>query len=298
MAHNREMAAGGYESWFVSAREPGGRRALWIRHTRHEPASGAPSASYWCTTFDPEPAAVKQILATDDTPGNPDSFEGTATWGGHRSSWSLRVASDEPTLRPLRPSVLYRLPLPRTKVEVPVPDGTISGTVDVDGRRWAIDRWRATVGHNWGTEHAEQWIWLHAAEFTGPVTWVDLVLARVRVGGRLTPWVCSGSVRIGAHIFALGGLGRRARVETLTDSGATLAIPTPGGHLDIEVALKHTAALTYRDPSGSTRHVRHTASATMEILTNGRQSTTTTGAAFEVGSRETDLPTLDLPLED
>ena len=32
-------------------------------------------------------------------------------------------------------------------------------------RRLRLDRWRGTVGHNWGTEHADSWVWLHAAGF-------------------------------------------------------------------------------------------------------------------------------------
>ena len=46
------MAAGGYESWFVSARDPASPRALWIRHTRHRPQQGRESAALWCTVVD------------------------------------------------------------------------------------------------------------------------------------------------------------------------------------------------------------------------------------------------------
>jgi hypothetical protein len=38
--HDGQMGAGGYESWFLSARDPGSPRALWIRHTRHRPRQG------------------------------------------------------------------------------------------------------------------------------------------------------------------------------------------------------------------------------------------------------------------
>jgi hypothetical protein len=49
---------GGYESWFVSARDPAAPRALWLRHTRFHS-----SAALWCTLFEPEPVAVKQSVS-------------------------------------------------------------------------------------------------------------------------------------------------------------------------------------------------------------------------------------------
>ena len=30
-----------------------------------------------------------------------------------------------------------------------------------DGREIPVDGWRGMVGHNWGAQHAERWIWLH-----------------------------------------------------------------------------------------------------------------------------------------
>jgi hypothetical protein len=41
----------GYESWFVSARDPISPRALWIRRTRHRPVQGPESVALWCAVF-------------------------------------------------------------------------------------------------------------------------------------------------------------------------------------------------------------------------------------------------------
>jgi hypothetical protein len=69
--------------------------------------------------------------------------------------------------------------------------------VSVSGRR-------GTVGHNWGAEHADCWVWLHAAGFgTAPQAWLELVLARIRAGPARSPWTA-----MGAH--GLGGRSRRA----------------------------------------------------------------------------------------
>lgn len=41
----------------------------------------------------------------------------------------------------------------------------------------------SSCAHNWGTEHAERWIWLHCTGFEGDGdAWLDVVLARLRVG--------------------------------------------------------------------------------------------------------------------
>ena len=60
------MSAGGYESWFVSARDPESPRALWIRHTRHRPRQGRESVALWCTVVDRDqgqpPVVVKEVF--------------------------------------------------------------------------------------------------------------------------------------------------------------------------------------------------------------------------------------------
>ena len=148
----------------MSARdaEPGRpARALWIRHTRHHPAGAADgTAALWCTVFDPvagAPAAVKQSV-TDFRQGvraGFDCFRGEARARGRMAEWELSIAGGEIPLRHLRPAVLYRLPFPRTKLEAPVPDGIARGRVVLDGALVDVVGWRATVGHNWGREHAE-----------------------------------------------------------------------------------------------------------------------------------------------
>ena len=158
------MGAGGYESWFVSARDPASPRALWIRHTRHRPRQGRESAALWCTVVDRDgdqpPTVIKQVFAAfpPDAAAGPERFRGQGAMGEQSARWDLAISGEQPPLRPLRPQVLYQAPLPRTKLEATVPDGDVAGTLAVDGREVTVSEWRRTVGHNWGTEHADSWV--------------------------------------------------------------------------------------------------------------------------------------------
>src|SRR5260370_15902572 len=143
------MGASGYESWFGSARDPVSARALWIRHTRHRPGVGPESVALWCTVIDhdggQQPTVVKEVFGAfpPDAAAGPGQFRGQAAMADHRARWDLAVTGDPEPLRPLRPPALYRAPLPRTKLEAPVPDGQVTGSLELDGR------WPPTMTTRW-----------------------------------------------------------------------------------------------------------------------------------------------------
>jgi hypothetical protein len=298
--------AGRYESWFLSARdaEPGrSPRALWIRHTTHQ-AAAAPeaSAALWCTVFDPAagaPAAVKQSLPALPPGGaSARGFHGEARARGRMAQWELTLAGGGPILRHLRPAALYRLPVPRTKLEAPVPDGIASGRLVLDGALVDVVGWRATVGHNWGAGHAERWVWLHAAGFADePEAWIELAIARIRVGGALSPWIANGAVCIGGQRFRLGGLGHIAGVRVIAAPGRLEAV-VPGERLTIHVAVhadvEQTVGFKYAgvgaDPLAGEREVLHAGLTEVHlgIRRRGRASAelaTAAGGAYELGGR-------------
>ena len=138
------MVAGGYESWFVSARDSASPRALWIRHTRHRPRQGHESAALWCTVVDPDgdqpPVVIKEVFAAfpPDAAAGPQRFRGQAAMGEQTARWDLAIAGEQPPLRPLRPQVLYQAPLPRTKLEATVPDGQVTGTLQLNSREVTV----------------------------------------------------------------------------------------------------------------------------------------------------------------
>jgi hypothetical protein len=213
------------------------------------------------------------------------------------AEWDLSV-SGVSELRHLSPGLLYRLPLPRTKLVAPVPDGAVSGRVVVDAVVVDVVGWRATVGHNWGLEHAEKWVWLHAAGFEDePEAWLELALARVRVGGALSPWIANGAVFVGGRRFRLGGLGHVPGVRVLAVPGRVEAI-VPGKGIEVRVAadadLDQTVGFAYtgtrRDDVRSVLHAG-LASVRLGVRRPGRSSAelaTVAGGAYELGARELD----------
>jgi hypothetical protein len=301
------VVAGRYESWFLSARDvEAGRapRALWIRHTSHRaPDSESASGALWCTVFDPGaggPSAVKQSMPELPADGaGVTRFRGEARARGRMAEWNVALSGAGAPLKHLRPGALYRLPFPRTKLEAPVPDGIASGRLVFDGAELDVVGWRATVGHNWGAEHAERWVWLHAAGFEDePDAWLELAIARVRVGGALTPWIANGAVSFGGRRFRLGGLGHVTGVRVVASPGRLEAM-VPGQRVAIRVAvhadLDQTVGFKYAgvtgDAVGGEREVLHAglAEVRLGIRRPGRSSAellTKCGGAYELGGRD------------
>src|SRR4051812_40955760 len=227
---------------------------------------------------------------------DPGGFHGEARARGRMAVWDLMVSGGGPALRHLRPGALYRLPLPKTKLEAPVPDGVARGSVVLDGVLVDVVGWRATVGHNWGREHAERWVWLHAAEFEDePETWLELAIARVRIGGALTPWIANGAVSVGGQRFRLGGLGHVPGVRVVAGPGRLEAI-VPGERVEIRVAvhadLDQTVGFRYAgvgpDPVAGEREVLHAglAEVRLGVRRRGRspaELATAAGGAYELG---------------
>jgi hypothetical protein len=315
---------GHYESFFLRAVDPVRPRAMWIRHTVHQaaasmgaggaaasptgapadrPPAASPTAAVWCTVFeDGRPFAVKQSGLTPVVPRGgwigagvstmgPDGACGAATAGGRRASWELSVAGSGPPLEHLTPAWLYRAPLPRTKLESPQPDAVISGHVEVDGRRLEVAGWPGMTGHNWGTEHAARWVWLHGTAFADvPDAWLDIALARVRVGGILTPWVANGAIGLAGTRHRVGGLHRPARVRARPGSlDAELRGPGPIRVRVTSSAARHrTVAFTYADPSGGAHETLNSSLAALRVRLErpGRppvELATAHGGVYELG---------------
>lgn len=300
------MADGMYESFYLRAVAPDGPRGVWIRHTVHKRPGAAPRGSVWITLWDGDGPPVAHKVTTDalSVPaggwivvGESEFGPGGAEGACGPASWSLAVTPRAPMLRHLRHGLLYRAPLPRTKLTSPAPLARFDGTVRFGERTVAVDGWRGMVGHNWGAEHAERWIWLHGVGFAQePDAWIDVALGRLLVGGRLTPWVANGAMSAGGATHALGGLLARGTAVTAAPGSAAVGLHGPRGlraRIAVRAPLEATVGWRYADPDGGEHDVVNCSIATMALTVEGaglppRTLDTAHGAAYELGMRERD----------
>jgi hypothetical protein len=252
---------GHYESYYLRAVDPTGTRGVWIRYTVSVAPDGEPNGQLWFTLFDRSTSAPRAVrVDAGRASTGPDNWirMGDCTFGPTRVSgraesvsWSLRWRDADPPLAHLPRDWMYRARLPRTKLLSLSPSALFDGTVSVDGESIEVAGWRGMVGHNWGEQHAEQWIWLHGVGFQGASdAWVDLAVGRVRIGPVVTPWVANGAVSLDGERIRLGGLGRRATVDAAT-VGCELRIPFTGGSVTATASAPSGAFVEwdYADPN-------------------------------------------------
>lgn len=313
---------GHYESWYLKAAEPGGSRAVWIRYTVHKRPNRAPQGSLWLTLFDHaagRPFAVKQTAAlsaaknsgeqliTVDGLGSfsPVRADGAIQGAGRSASWQLDISTAESPFIHL-PERLYAARLPRTKLLTMQPQASFSGVVDFGDSRLEIDQWRGMTGHNWGSQHAEEWVWLHAADFGAdhPQAWFDVALGRIRIGPWTTPWVANGALSLGSERHRLGGIGAvrsthvGARAGSCEFELAAKALKVKGS---IAAPAEDTVAWVYSDPDGSEHHALNCSISRIELDVVRAGSTlglSSPGAVYEYGSRNTDHGIVVEPFSD
>jgi hypothetical protein len=331
-----EVAAkrGHYESFYVKACRPDGGLGLWIRHTVHKRPGQEATGSIWFTLFDrdaPAPLATKVTVpagelsvpagswirvaeaeigpgraegsvghAAGEAPGPVGSSAGEAgpvDTDALAATWSLRFGGDTEPCRYLPADWLYEAPLPRTKFVAPVPDAVFGGTLGVAGRSLEIAGWPGMIGHNWGTEHAERWVWLEGTGFADAAeTWFDAGAAKVRLGRRVSPWVPSGMLALDGVRHRLGGLGR-VRSSSIDESPDGCSFVLPGKDIVVrgrlEAPRKDFVGWVYADPTGDEHHTINCSVADLELTVErpgvpDRSLTLRGGGAYELGMRETD----------
>ena len=213
------------------------------------------------------------------------------------AAWSLRIASQELELRHLPREWLYAAPLPRTKLTSPAPAASFDGRLQIGDREIELDGWRGMVGHNWGAEHAERWIWLHGIGFEeDPAAWLDVALGRIRVAGRLTPWVANGVLSLEGRRHRLGGLAARGLLVAATARHCRLSLPGAAGMMieaHVDAPVDAIAGWRYADPDGGAHDVANCSIAALALTVSrpglpSRTLRTTHGATYELGMRERD----------
>jgi hypothetical protein len=303
--------AGHYESFYLKCGDAASRRALWLRYTVYKRPGAGPVGSLWATLFDEQgPHAAKVTPGPEHLDGGggdwvrigngrigPDGCSGSIP---ELAAWELRFDGGEPPFPYLPSGWMYRAKLPRTKALSLRPAIRVSGTVTVRGRTAEIDGWPGMVGHNWGAEHAERWIWLHGTDFAGqPGAWLDATIGRIMVGRWTTPWVANGCLSLDGLRHRLGGLGKTRAVQVDEQpERATFTLPGDGIVVRGEVSAPRADVVgwIYGDPVGVGGHQHHTAHcaiADMRLTVLRREHPPLTlevtgGATYELGMREHD----------
>jgi hypothetical protein len=306
--------AGHYESFYLKACQPEGGRGLWIRHTVHKRPGAEPDASIWFVLFDREargPRATKvtvpaaelsaparswiRVAAAEIGPG---AASGRIETDALAASWELSFAGEGPPCKYLPADWLYSAPLPRTKFVAPVPDARFDGRLEIAGSDPVeLSGWPGMVGHNWGSEHAERWVWLEGTGFEGdPGAYFDAGAARVRVGSRTTPWIPSGMLVLDGKRHRLGGLGA-IRSASIDDSPTECSFVLPGEDVLVRgrVSAPREAFVgwVYADPKGPEHNTVNCSVADLELTVErpalpARTLKLPGAAAYECGMRETD----------
>jgi hypothetical protein len=279
--------AGHYESFYLKAARDG--RAVWLRHTIFKRPGAAPVGSLWAVLFDasrPRPVAWKRSY--DDVAaegyvriGPAWLEEGLAEGPG----WRLEFAGDEPAFPYLPREWMYRAKLPRTKALSLFPSIRVSGSIEIEGRRLELDGWPGMIGHNWGAEHAERWVWLQAEG-------LDVTIGRVKVGPATLPWVANGLLERGGRRVRLGGLGKRSQVDA-APGRLSFALPGPDGLVVdgvVDSPPERTVGWRYSDPGGGEHQVLNSSIADLRaVVREGgaeRELTALGTCAYELGVRD------------
>jgi hypothetical protein len=307
-----DQGAAHYESFYLKATRPGGGQGVWIRHTVHKRPDASLDGSLWFTLFDAEaagPRATKVTVPAGEVSAGNGTYiavdgatlgdgvaRGEARTPELAASWDLTFEPGPPAFHHLPYSFLYGAPLPKTKLLSPYPDARFSGSVTVDGERIELDSWPGMVGHNWGSEHAERWIWMEANEFREADGWFDAGLGRIKIGPLTTPWIGNAMLCLDGVEHRLGGLDRIRSTKVDEEptecefelTGKDIKVP---GRVGAEA--RDFVAWVYADPVGPEHNTLNCSIADLELTVERkgeqpRRLECVGAAAYELGTRDTD----------
>jgi hypothetical protein len=306
--------AGHYESFYIKACRPGGGQGIWIRHTVHKRPGAEPNASIWFALFDRDetggPRATKATvpaaelsapvglwIRVDRAEIGPGRASGSIATEALKASWDLTFAGDAEPCKYLPADWLYGAPVPRTKFVAPFPSARFGGRVEIDGQEIELEGWPGMIGHNWGSEHAERWVWLEGTGFPdSPDTYFDAGAARIKIGRRTTPWLPSGMLVLDGEAHRLGGFGK-IRSASIEESPTACEFTLPGKDIvvrgRVSAPQKDFVGWVYADPKGPEHHTVNCSVSDLELTVErpgrpDRQLSLSAGAAYELGMRETD----------
>jgi hypothetical protein len=308
-----EPGAGHYESFYIKAAHPSGGRAVWIRHTVHQSPGAPPTASLWLTVFDaeaPGPKAVKATFGADELSAPTGAFikiadatlepglaRGSVSAPALEASWDLTFADEGEPFLHLPYRRLYDAALPKTKFLSPYPSAHFNGSVTVDGETIELAAWPGMIGHNWGSEHAERWVWIQGGNLGGqPEGCFDMAVGRIKIGPLTTPWVGNGVLRLDGSEHRLGGFDKVLSTK-VDDSPTSCAFQLSGDGIKVRGRVssepRNFVAWVYADPKGPEHNTLNCSISDLEleVMRKGAEPErleVAGAAAYEIGMRDTD----------
>ena len=256
---------------------------------------GRRSASSAPTSSAPAPDTYIRIAEATLTDGHATGRVATDVL---ESSWDLSFEDGHEPFHHLPRDFLYRSKLPKTKFLSPYPDAVFNGVLEVGGDRIEVDGWRGMIGHNWGAEHAERWVWIQGSGFEGhsPEDYFDMAVGRIKVAGRTTPWVGNAMLMLDGRSHRLGGFGHVPSTEVNErPTGADFELKGKGAKVtgNVSAAAKDFVAWIYADPVGPEHNTLNCSISdlVLDVEVDGgpaERLTVRGAAAYEFGTRDTD----------
>jgi hypothetical protein len=300
---------GHYESFYLKACHPSEPLGVWIRYTVHKHSNQEPKGSLWFCLFDGAgdgPRASKITTPDLSVPEGGYIQVGESVFGDGRvtgsarteqldANWDLTFGSDQDALLHLPRDWMYRAPVPKTKLLTPYPGARFDGTVRAGDREVSLAGWPGMIGHNWGSQHAERWIWLHGAAFEGEEdAWFDAAIGRIKLGLVTTPWIANGTLYLDGERHRVGG-PEKARRTKVNESPTRVDFSLPGAEVSVagrvESDKDNFVGWVYADPDGPEHNTVNCSIADMTLTVTDadgseRELRVRGGAAYELGMRE------------
>ncbi len=167
-------------------------------------------------------------------------------------------------------------------------------------REIELDGWPGMVGHNWGAEHAERWVWIQGAELEGgggaDASWFDMAVGRIKIGPWTTPWVGNGMLFLDGERHRLGGFDR-VRGTKVSERPTSCDFELTGKGISVRGRVssekRNFVAWVYADPVGPEHNTLNCSISDLELTVEQdgrppRRLDVAGAAAYEFGTRDTD----------
>ena len=153
------------------------------------------------------------------------------------------------------------------------------------------------IGHNWGAEHAERWIWIQASDLGGNRgDYLDIAAGRIKVGGHDDPVGRQRADRARRRGAPLGGFRGTYGTE-VEESPTACEFTFPGKDINVKGRVSAPAQglrrLDLRRPDGP--RAQHAQLLDLRPRAEGRAAgqahahvEVAGAAAYELGTRDTD----------